>query len=270
MKKSYVLFLVFVCSFLISIAQDPSSSIDNYLKEQFPAGEPGVIALVVKDGKTILRKGYGMANLEKSIAQNPEMISRIGSVTKQFTATAILKLMEEGKLGLNDPITKYLPDYPTQGKTVTIWNLLNHTSGIKSYTSIQSNMTTENKAKDVSHEELLATFQNIEFDFNPGDRWLYNNSGYYLLGMIIEKVSGMSWDQYLTKNFFKPLKMKSTVTDDTGIKSGEAIGYGKDGDKYVVADFVHPSIPFAAGSIASTVDDLWKWNNAIFNYKVVS
>lgn len=270
MKKPYILLLVFIFSFLFSFGQDAAITIDSYLKEKYPSNEPGVIALVIKDGKTILRKGYGMADIENNKPQTPEMISRIGSVTKQFTSTAILKLMEEGKLKLDDPITKFLPDYPTQGKTVTIWNLLNHTSGIKSYTSIETNMTTENKAKDLSHAELLATFQNVPYDFNPGDRWLYNNSGYYLLGMIIGKVSGMSWDAYLTKNFFKPLKMKSTVTDDTKLKSGEAIGYRKDGDNYVVADFVHPSIPYAAGSIASTVDDLWKWNNAIFNYKVVS
>ncbi len=270
MKKFLFPFILFVFVFAASFAQDATTAIDVFLKEKYPANEPGVIALVIKDGKTILRKGYGMADIENSKPQNPEMISRIGSVTKQFTSTAILKLMEEGKIKLEDPITKFLPDYPTQGKTVTIWNLLNHTSGIKSYTGVESNMTTENKAKNLSHAELLTTFQNIEFDFNPGDQWSYNNSGYYLLGMIIEKVSGMSWDAYLTKKFFKPLKMKSTVTDDTKLKSGEAIGYSKDGDKFVVADFVHPSIPFAAGSIASTVDDLWKWNSAIFNYKVVS
>lgn len=270
MKKSSTLLLIFLLSSIVSFGQDAATAIDTYLKEKYPANEPGVIALVIKDGKTILRKGYGMADLEHSKSQTPEMVSRIGSVTKQFTSTAILKLMEEGKLKLDDPITKFLPDYPTQGKTVTVWNLLNHTSGIKSYTSIESNMTTENKAKNLTHAQLLGTFQNMPFDFNPGDQWLYNNSGYYLLGMIIEKVSGISWGEYLTKNFFKPLKMNSTVTDDTKLKSGEAIGYGKNGDKYVVADFVHPSIPFAAGSIASTVDDLWKWNNAIFNYKVIS
>lgn len=270
MKRTYTLLFIFIFSFLFSFGQDAATAIDTYLKEKYPANEPGVIALVIKDGKTILRKGYGMADMETNKPQTPEMISRIGSVSKQFTSTAILKLMEEGKLKLDDPITKFLPDYPTQGKTVTVWNLLNHTSGIKSYTGIETNMTTENKAKNLTHVQLLETFQNIPYDFNPGDRWMYNNSGYYLLGMIIEKVSGMSWDEYLTKNFFKPLKMKSTVTDDTKLKSGEAIGYYKDGDNFKVADFVHPSIPYAAGSIASTVDDLWKWNNAIFNYKVVS
>lgn len=270
MKRIYSLLLVLNIAIVSVFGQDVVKSIDQYLQEKYPANEPGVIALVIKDGKTLIRKGYGIANIKSKTSLTPETISRIGSVTKQFTSTAILKLAEEGKLSLTDPITKFLPDYPTQGKTVTVWNLLNHTSGIKSYTSIASNMTTENKAKNVSHAELLASFENEPFDFDPGDQWLYNNSGYYLLGMIIEKVSGMSWDQYLTKNFFAPLKMKSTVTDDTKLKAGEAIGYAKSGDEYKVADFVHPSIPFAAGSIASTVDDLWKWNQAIFNYKIVS
>jgi CubicO group peptidase (beta-lactamase class C family) len=249
-------------------AEDPAKAIDQYLSEIFKPNEPGATVLVIKDGKTVIRKGYGLANIESNTTNTPETIFRIGSVTKQFTSTAILKLAEQGKLSLQDDIKKYLPDYPTQ-KKVTIEHLLTHTSGIKSYTSLPDAMTTEAKAKEISVNGMINVFKDQPVDFNPGDSYLYNNSGYFLLGAIIEKVSGMPWGEYLKKNFFTPLKMTNTFCYDPKL-TAQATGYQKtSANEFGVADYVHPTVPYSAGAIFSTVDDLWKWEKAIFDFKVV-
>lgn len=243
-----------------------SETIHQFLLEKFPDHNPGASVLVIKGDKTLLRKGYGMANLESKTPVSPEMIFRIGSITKQFTSAAILKLSEQGKIRIDDEITKYLPDYPTNGKRITVGHLLNHTSGIKSYTSLPALMAKDLKAKEISVQDVINAFKDQPMDFDPGDEYRYNNSGYFLLGAIIEKVSGDTWSNYVQKNFFGPLKMKSTFTEDKNIPLA-ATGYAGSGN--AVADYVHPSVPFSAGSIFSTVDDLWKWNKAIFNYRVV-
>jgi len=269
-KKTLLLFLVVLPLFVgaqVPAGDKQVQAIDQYLNEKFKADEPGGSVLVVHNGKTILRKGYGVANLNPKTPVAPEMVFRIGSITKQFTSAAILKLSEQGKINLQDEITKYLPDYPTQGKKITIEHLLTHTSGIKSYTSLPVLMAKETKAKPVAVQEVINVFKDQPMDFNPGDSYLYNNSGYFLLGAIVEKVSGTTWSDYVQKNFFKPLKMTSTFTDDKNIPNA-AIGYTKT-TEYVQADYVHPSLPFAAGAIFSTVDDLWKWNEAIFSNKVI-
>lgn len=264
LKKSFLLLLLWIPSLLQA---QPENAIDQFLQGKFAANEPGASVLIVKDGKNVFRKSYGLSNLAAKTELTPESVLRIGSITKQFTSTAILKLSEQGKINLQDEITKYLPDYPTQGKRITIEHLLTHTSGIRSYTSLPEIMNKEAKAKSFSVSEMIDAFKDKPMDFDPGDAYAYNNSGYFLLGAIVEKASGMTWAAYLQKNFFGPLKMKSTFTDDKNV-SGMASGYVK-AAVYVEADYVHPSIPFAAGAIFSTVDDLWKWNRAIFSYQVV-
>jgi CubicO group peptidase (beta-lactamase class C family) len=264
LAKSFFFLLLLVP---VLVSAQTEDAIHKFLLEKFPANEPGAAVLVVQDGKTVLRKAYGLANVESGTKLSPETVFRIGSITKQFTSSAILKLSDQGKLNLQDEIIKYLPDYPTQGKKITIEHLLTHTSGIRSYTSLPEIMNKEAKAKAFGVSELISTFKDKPMDFNPGDAYAYNNSGYFLLGAIVEKVSGMSWGSYIQKNFFTPLKMKSTFTEDKNI-SGLATGYVKPLG-YAIADYVHPSIPYSAGAIFSTIDDLWKWNNAVFSGQVV-
>src|SRR5690349_14259928 len=173
----------------------------------------GVSVAVVRNGRTVLAKGYGYADLENDVPATPETVYRIGSVTKQFTAAAIMRLMEQGKLSLDDTIQKFLPNFPTQGNRVTVRHLLNHTSGIKSYTSLGPKWARVMRI-DLATDSLVALFANEPFDFKPGDAWRYDNSGYFLLGMIIEKISGKTYGQYLRDEFFTPLGLKGTIYCD--------------------------------------------------------
>jgi CubicO group peptidase (beta-lactamase class C family) len=237
-------------------------ALDQFLTSKIEPGEPGAAVLVVQNDKILLRKGYGKAEMNPSVDIKPETIFRIGSITKQFTSLAILKMVSEGKLSLEDDVTKYLPELNTHGEKITIRHLLHHTSGIKSYTSLPNLITPQRKGLPVTYAEMTELLNEQKMDFKPGEAFLYNNSGYYLLGVIIEKVSGKTYIEYLQTQFFKPFKMKSTHGTD-GLKKLHAVGYGKSGDGYERADFIHSSIPFAAGLLYSTVDDLWKWNREI-------
>lgn len=263
-----VLVMLLLNTTFAQIPETVQSQLDTYFSEKYGAQEPGAAVLVVKDGKVILRKGYGVASMEDKKPVSPDMIFRIGSVTKQFTSTAILKLAQEGKLNLDDNITKYFPDFPVNGKTITVRHLLNHTSGIKSYTG--DNVLMAKRDQSITTNEMLEAIKKYPFDFAPGDRWLYNNSGYYMLGIIIERVSGKSYNEYISKSLFKPAGMKNTFPNDEKLNATLAIGYSKaSAETFEKATYVHPTVPYAAGSIFSTVDDLWKWNQAVFTNKIV-
>jgi D-alanyl-D-alanine carboxypeptidase len=183
-------------------------------------------------------------------------------VTKQFTGAAILLLSHEGKLSLSDPLTKFIPDYPTQGHDVTIQHLLSHTSGIKNYTEIPEWEPT--MRTDLTVDQLIAVFKDKPFDFSPGEKWSYSNSGYVLLGSIIERVSGQSYAEFLRTRIFEPLGMKQTRVDvNADVIPNRAEGYSKQGDHWVNADFLSMTHPYSAGDLVSTVDDLARWNAAI-------
>ena len=179
-----------------ALSQNQEKKFDEVLNEQNFKDSPGFAALVAKNNKIIYRKAFGYANLELDVPMTPENIFRIGSITKQFTACAILKLEEEGKLSLQDDITKFIDDYPTHGYTITIEHLLTHTSGIKSYTSMRS-WDNEMRKKDFTPEEMIDFFKNEPMDFAPGEEFRYNNSAYFMLGYIIEKASGKTYEEYL-------------------------------------------------------------------------
>jgi len=246
-----------------------TKKINAFLEKTYPANEPGAAVLAVKDGKIILRKGYGMANLELGVPIKPEMVFRIGSITKQFTAVAIMKLAEEGKLSVTDDIKKYLPDYPTHGHTITIHHLLNHTSGIKSYTNVKEILSM--LRKDMKPGELIDLFKNQPMDFAPGEQFLYNNSGYFLLGAIIEKVSGKSYEEYIDENIFKPLGMSSSYYgSNSRIIPLRASGYDKEKNQITNASYLSMTLAYAAGSLLSTVDDLHRWYQALEAGKVLS
>jgi len=231
----------------------------------------GVSVAVVKNGRTVLAKGYGFADLENDVPATPETVYRIGSITKQFTSAAIMRLMEQGKLSLDDTLQKFLPNFPAQGNRVTVRHLLNHTSGIKSYTSLGPKWARVVRL-DLAPDSLVALFANEPFDFKPGDAWRYDNSGYFLLGMIIEKISGKPYGQYLQDELFTPLGLKSTIyCDQAPLIKHRAQGYAARPDGgFINAEPLSMTQPYAAGSLCSTVNDLATWTLALSSGKVVS
>lgn len=245
-----------------SIAQNLEQQIDAYISEQYTSDTPGVSVLVAKDGKAIYSRGSGIANLELDVKAAPKHVFEIGSITKQFTAVAILMLEEQGKLSVEDEITKFIPDYPTQDKTITVHHLLNHTSGIKSYTNMPSFM--EFARTDMTPTVLMGRFKNEQMEFDPGTQFNYNNSGYIVLGHIIEVVSGQSYEDFIQTNIFDKVgKDNSYYGSMTRLIPNRARGYSKTETGYRNADYLSLTLPYAAGSIMSTTADLLKWQNAI-------
>lgn len=233
---------------------------------------PGMTVALAKDGKLIFAKGYGKADIELNVPATAENIYRIGSITKQFTAAMILKLAEEGKLSLDDPIPKYLPDYPTQGHTVTIGNLLNHTSGIKGIRARMVDEETRQRFRtDLTDEEINALFSEAPFDFAPGEGQQYSNSGYLLLGQIISEVSGMPFKDYAEQHFLQPLGLKNTGFDnEIVILPNRAEGYEKEEGVRTNAHFIDMDMPGSAGAFYSTVADLVQWTHLLHSGKVIS
>ncbi len=245
---------------LFSFAQNLEEKFDMLLQEKYKPENPGATVLISKQGKIIYHKAFGMANMELQVPMKPENIFEIGSITKQFTSVAILMLMEHGKLAIEDEITKFIPDYPTHGKKITIHHLLNHTSGIKSYTSMN---LSEIAPKDMTPTEIIDYFKNEPMDFDPGTEWRYNNSGYIILGFIIEKVSGQPYEDFVEEHIFKKLQMNNSRYGHKGeIIKNRASGY-QTRDGYVNANYLSMTLPYAAGALMSTVEDLHKWQNAI-------
>lgn len=247
------------------------SSVDSIVSARLTSGPvAGMAVAVIKGRDTLLVKGYGFADVENELPATARHIFRIGSITKQFTAAAIMQLVEQGKVTLDDDITKFLPDFPVQGRMVRIRHLLNHTSGIRSYTSLGPKWQVLWR-NDLSHDSLVALFKNEPFDFAPGEKWSYNNSGYYLLGLIIEKVSGKPYAQHLQDVFFTPLGLTSTSYCQTSpIIKRRAHGYDVQGGALVNAAYLSMNQPYAAGSLCSSVGDLAVWTRALFDGRVIS
>jgi D-alanyl-D-alanine carboxypeptidase len=198
----------------------------------------------------------------------PHTVFRLGSISKQFTATATLLLEEAGKLAVEDSITTCLPDYPTHGQTITIEHLLRHTSGIANYTGLP--WFEANQRRDVSLDELIDVFKNEPLDFVPGTKWDYSNSGYILLGAIIEKVTGLSYEQFLQERIFGPLGMGHSGYDHTDrIVPGRAAGYQIGAGGLENAAYLSMTLPHAAGALISSVEDLAIWNEALADGKVL-
>jgi len=253
---------------ILGAAQPLETQVDQLLSAQYKPGGPGATALIAKNGKVIYRKAFGKANLELNVPMKPENVFELGSITKQFTAVAILMLQEQGKLSVDDDITKYLPDYPVKGKKITIHQLLNHTSGIKSYTDMPSFI--KMARTDMTPTELINTFKNEPMDFEPGEQWNYNNSGYIILGFIIEKVSGKTYADFIAENIFKKLGMTSSSYGSmSAIIPNRASGYQPTETGYVNADYLSLSLPYAAGSLMSNVDDMFLWSQAIHNNTLI-
>jgi CubicO group peptidase (beta-lactamase class C family) len=246
----------------LAAAPASNESLDRYLSKIYPAAEPGAAVLVTQNGKVLLRKGYGMANLEHGVPITPETVFEVGSVTKQFTAAAILMLQERGKLSVQDDLTKYLPDFPTQGKKVTLEDLLHHTSGIPSYTGMAEWIP--KMREDLSVDQLIGIFQGKPLEFDPGTKWAYDNSGYVLLGAVIEKVAGKSYERFIEDEIFQPLGMTHSYYGSwTDVIPHRAAGYDKENDHFINTPYLSMTQPYAAGSLMSTVDDLALWDRAL-------
>jgi len=252
-----------------SVSDDAlAAKIDAVMAAVYKPGQPGAAVIVQKEGRTIVRKGYGMADLELGVPIAPDMVFRLGSITKQFTAVSILLLAQDGKLGLQDEITKFLPDYPTQGRRITVEHLLTHTSGIQSYTDLAEWLPLWRK--DLSVRELIDLFKDKPMQFEPGQSWAYNNSGYILLGAIIEKVSGKTYEEFVNERIFKPLGMTSSYYGSAErIIPRRIPGYQAGKGGFVNAPYLSMTQPYAAGSLLSTVDDLAVWSEAVFGDKLV-
>jgi CubicO group peptidase (beta-lactamase class C family) len=245
------------------------SELDRLLSARFPIDGPGAAVVVVKEGRVIFRKGYGMANLELKTPMQPDMVFEIGSLTKQFTSTAILMLVDQGKVSLDEDLHKYLPDYPDKGAKITIENLLTHTSGIKSYTSDLKWRSMWRQ--DMTVQQIIDITKDDPLEFPPGTKWKYDNTGYILLGAIIEKVSGLSYADYVRRNIFEPLGMKhSYYGSNSAVIPGRASGYSRDAGNWSNATYLSMTQPYAAGSLMSSVDDLAIWDAAVSAGKLLS
>lgn len=255
-----------LCLLLFFLPFTAYASLDDaraFLSNTYAADRPGASVIIMKDGEIIHQEGYGLANVELSVPITPDSIFRIGSVTKQFTSAAIMLLQQRGELSVSDPIGKYLPEYPTHGHQITIENLLNHTSGIMSYTSIPGYMDAGVRP-DVTTEELIEVFKNLPMEFAPGDKWNYSNSGYVLLGAIIETISGDSYEDFIATNIAGPLGLDSTLYGGPKLIPNRASGYSLDDEGNIVnAGFISMTQPHAAGSLLSTTGDLVEWHKAL-------
>ena len=225
---------------------------------------PGVSVAVLRGQDTIRLRGYGMADVENSVPASTETVYRIGSITKQFTALIILQLAREGRLSLDDTLQKFVPSFPTPGRRITVRNLLNHTSGIPNYTSI-GRAWLSRVTLNLDHDSLLALVKDLPPDFAPGEQFRYDNTGYYLLGMVIESVTGHRYADEVATRITGPLHLGSTMYCGTRqLIPHRAQGYTTDsGNTVTNASYLDMGQPFAAGALCSTTRDLLVWHRAL-------
>jgi CubicO group peptidase (beta-lactamase class C family) len=266
MKKIIILLLL---PMALTAQKNYPKLLDEYVQAEFKIKEFNGTVLVMQKGKAIYKKSFGLADREWNVANTDETKYRIGSVTKQFTAACILQLAEQGKLNLDDKLSKYIPDYP-KGDSITTHMLLNHTSGIKNYTDLPEFWP--KAILPLSTDSMIALFKNKPLDFSPGIKWNYSNSGYFLLGVIVEKASGKNFSNYLLENVIKKAGLKNTAMDNIdSVLLYRAKGYAK--NRQGVWEHAMPISmegPYSAGAMVSTVDDLYQWTKALHTNQVLS
>lgn len=269
-KFTVIGMMVLIASINVCFSQSKTEQLDKLLNLYHEYGQFNGSVLVAEQGEVIYKKGFGMANMEWDIPNEPNTKHRLGSITKQFTAMLILQLVADGAVDLEAPITSYLPDYPKEtGDQITIHHLLTHTSGIPNYTSFP-NFFKEESRNPYTPDEFVEVFAHKKLDFAPGERFSYSNSGYFLLGVVAEKLTGKTYEQLLHDNIFTPAGMNDTGYDNhEDIVKNRATGYEKDGLGYVNASYLDMSIPYAAGSMYSTVEDLYLWDQALYTDKLL-
>ena len=267
--KIFSLFLLAALIFASNISAQDESRYDEFAQHYVKSQKFMGTVIVAKDNDILFNKGFGSANLEWDIPNSPATKFRLGSITKQFTAAAILLLEEMGKLKIDDPVKKYLPDAPEVWDKITIFNLLTHTSGIPNYT----NFPEYRKEQYTAHtpKQVVDIFRDKPLDFAPGEKMSYSNSGYIVLGYLLEKVSGETYQDFLQKNIFNPLGMKDSGYDsNSAIIQNRASGYSPGPDGLVNTGYVHMTIPFSAGALYSTTEDLLRWEQGLFGGKLLS
>jgi CubicO group peptidase (beta-lactamase class C family) len=264
-----VIALQFTCSINTANAQSDADKINELLTAYARQYKFSGTALVISKGQVVFNKGYGFKNAKDSTYNDVNSVFQIGSVTKQFTATIILQLQEQKKLSVQDKLSKYFPAF-SWADSITIENLLTHTSGIYNYTNNGKFMSTE-ATKPASQEKIFALFKDKPLDFKPGSNFSYSNSGYMLLGYIIEKVTGQSYEQVVRERIFKPLGMTHSGFDFAHLADpNRATGYNVYTEKIKMPSLiVDSSASFAAGAIYSTVNDLWEWHKGLMKNTVI-
>src|SRR6478672_3203494 len=273
MKKLIAIWLLLMCH-ISSGAQkretrDLSGTIDEIAVKALTKPAAGISIAVSRDGKPVFLKGYGMADLEHSVPVTPETVFHIDSISKNILAAVVLQLVDQGKLQLDDDVTKYLPEAPMLGHHVTVRQLLNHTSGIYSFTSLPD--AANNERLELTHDQVLGLIKDKPFDFEPGTRWRYDNSAFYLAGMVVERVTKQEYGAYVREHVFKPLGMSSaSLCDARMVVPHLASGYELDGGALVNAAFITWKLPFAAGAVCATASDLLKWEAALDTGRVLT
>ena len=244
------------------------AAIDALFADYARPNAPGASVVVIRDGKALYRRAYGLADVEAHTAATAATNYRLASVTKQFTAMSILILAERGKLFLDDPLSKFFPDYPAYGKSITVRQLLTHTSGLLEYEDlIPASRTAQVKDRDVLD---LLKHQDHTY-FAPGSSWRYSNTGYAHLAMIVEKISGMTFAAFLKQNIFDPLHMSQTVAFEDGVSTvaNRAFGYSQRGAAFERTDQSLTSAVLGDGGIYSSIDDLFRWDQALYTTQLV-
>ena len=273
MRKS-VLFAASAAIAMATPAQalpaDFKAKADALLTKTFPADQPGAAVIVTDDGKIVYSAGRGLADLAAKRPIAPNTVFRIGSITKQFSAAIMLQLVAEGKVSLDDKLSKFFADYPKPGADATVAQLLNHTVGVQSYTGIPGWMVETNTSRAYTTEQMIAEFKDLPSPFKPGEKWDYNNSGYVLVGAVIEKVTGKPWHVNVDERIAKPLGLKTIRYGELESETANmASGYTMAKGKVAPAQKIHMSVPHAAGALIGSVEDLAKWNAALHHGKVV-
>jgi len=271
-KLIFILVLYFLSTPLYGQSKQDKELVkvlDQVLAAQFKPGRPGCAVLIAKKGQIIYNNAFGSADLELNVKVQPTMVFRLGSITKQFTSIALLQLVEQGKISLQDSIQKFIKDFPSQKYGITIENLLTHTSGITEYIQLDIRDPFVRR-KDLSPKEVIDLFKNVPLEFKPGSKFKYSNSNYFLLGYILEIITGRKYQNVIEENIINPLGLSSTFYDDFNkIIVNRVKGYKKEGEAYENADFQSATIAFAAGSLLSNVDDLYKWHQGLQGNKLV-
>ena len=262
-----------LCLAMVAGAQVPSTKglddrIDAIARQTLSRPVAGISIAMARNGQLVLARGYGMANLEHSVPVTPETVFHIASISKNIEAAVVLQLVEQGRLRLDDDVTKYVPEAPTHGAHVTVRQLLNHTSGIYSFTSLPD--AAENERRDLTHDQVLGLIKDKPLDFEPGTSWRYDNSAFYLAGMVVERVTKQDYGFYVREHIFGPLGMHSaSLCDARMVVPRLASGYETDHGQLANASFLSWKLPFAAGAVCATAIDLLKWQAALDDGRVI-
>ncbi len=263
--------VIFSVSCLQAYSQDKVQKIDALANTYFELGQFNGSVLVAEDGKIIYNKGFGSADFENKIPNNEDTKFRLASVTKQFTATLIMQLVEKGKIKLDGKLTDYLPYYRKDvGDKITINQILSHTAGLANYTNNQKFMQ-EQTGNKVTPKEFVLKYCSEELIFEPGTSWEYSNSGYFILGLVIEEVTGKTYEENLQENILTPLGMTNSGYEHSDkVYENKAKGYTSSFGEYKPARFLDMTIPYSAGSIYSTTADMFKWDQALYGENILS